>query len=254
MHASTTPAPLTQEIVDTPIGGLALIVDEAGALHMVEFADCLGRIERWLTRALGGPRSSLREGRVADMVRADFAAYFGGELEALDRLPVALTGTAFQKEVWAALRRIEPGRHVRLWRVRAKARPSAIGARRRPRQRRQPAGDRGAVPPPGRGRRRPDQLRRRHRAQALAARSRGAARCGQDRHYRRCPPLPVKNGERVRVSICVWRQGAIGLQRRFWLMRVLARTMSLRMTATRATLAGFPAWRSRLAKAARPAL
>ena len=110
MHARTTPAPLTQEIVDTPIGGLALIVDEAGALHMVEFADCLGRIERWLTRALGGPRSSLREGRVTDMVRADFAAYFGGELEALDRLPVALTGTAFQKEVWAALRRIEPGR------------------------------------------------------------------------------------------------------------------------------------------------
>ena len=47
-----TAGSLTQEIVDTPIGALALIADDSGALGMVEFADCLGRIERWLTRAL----------------------------------------------------------------------------------------------------------------------------------------------------------------------------------------------------------
>ena len=37
-------------------------------------------------------------------------AYFAGDLEALDRLEVELTGTSFQKKVWAGLRRIRAGR------------------------------------------------------------------------------------------------------------------------------------------------
>ena len=101
---------LTREIVDTPIGGLALIADEAGALRMVEFADCLDRIERWLKRALNRHGSSLRDGRVSETLRAGFAAYFAGNLSALDAMPVKLGGTTFQNEVWKALRRIEPGR------------------------------------------------------------------------------------------------------------------------------------------------
>ena len=100
---------LTQEIVDTPIGGLALIADERGALSMVEFADCLGRIERWLLRALKGPGSSLVAARVPESLRSGFAAYFAGDLAALDALPVVLGGTSFQNEVWTALRRLTSG-------------------------------------------------------------------------------------------------------------------------------------------------
>jgi methylated-DNA-[protein]-cysteine S-methyltransferase len=37
-------------------------------------------------------------------------AYFAGELAAIDALPVDLGGTPFQREVWAALRRIPAGR------------------------------------------------------------------------------------------------------------------------------------------------
>jgi methylated-DNA-[protein]-cysteine S-methyltransferase len=37
-------------------------------------------------------------------------AYFAGELDALDRLDVLLTGTPFQKRVWEALRTVPPGR------------------------------------------------------------------------------------------------------------------------------------------------
>ena len=37
-------------------------------------------------------------------------AYFAGELSALKKLPVDTAGTAFQESVWAALRRIPPGR------------------------------------------------------------------------------------------------------------------------------------------------
>jgi methylated-DNA-[protein]-cysteine S-methyltransferase len=38
------------------------------------------------------------------------AAYFAGELDVLHRIDVELTGTAFQKQVWEALRRIPAGR------------------------------------------------------------------------------------------------------------------------------------------------
>ena len=69
------------------------------------------------------------------------------------------------------------------------------------------------------------------------------------KRWRNTPPSPLweKVARRAaprRMSICDCRQGAIGLQRRFWLMSVLARTISFRMTATRTTLAGLPAWRS----------
>lgn len=40
---------------------------------------------------------------------AAFAAYTAGDLSALDALPVDLAGTAFQQQVWAALRTIPPG-------------------------------------------------------------------------------------------------------------------------------------------------
>jgi O-6-methylguanine DNA methyltransferase len=39
-------------------------------------------------------------------------AYFGGDLAAIDELPVDMGGTEFQQAVWAALRRIPVGRTV----------------------------------------------------------------------------------------------------------------------------------------------
>jgi methylated-DNA-[protein]-cysteine S-methyltransferase len=38
-----------------------------------------------------------------------FAAYFSGDLHAIDTLPVKTGGTVFQREVWRALRRIPCG-------------------------------------------------------------------------------------------------------------------------------------------------
>ncbi len=42
-------------------------------------------------------------------IRRGLSGYFAGDLAALDGLPVATGGTAFQREVWAALRRIPAG-------------------------------------------------------------------------------------------------------------------------------------------------
>jgi methylated-DNA-[protein]-cysteine S-methyltransferase len=108
MHGSAGPGSLISEAIETPIGALVVVEDEAGALNMVEFADCLSRIDRCLRRlALGG--CELKTGGISETARDAFAAFFGGEVAALYELPVRLGGTPFQNEVWSALRRIRPG-------------------------------------------------------------------------------------------------------------------------------------------------
>ncbi|WP_222366678.1 hypothetical protein, partial [Rhizobium leguminosarum] len=44
-------------------------------------------------------------------------------------------------------------------------------------------------------------------------------------------PQRGEGGPKGRMSICVWCQGGFGVQMRFLVMRVFARTMSFRMTA-----------------------
>lgn len=100
---------LTCETIETPIGDLVLIADGNRALRMVEFADCRHRMDRWLGRRSGFSRLVV-EGKVPEAIKAAFAAYFDGDLAALDQIPVELDGTAFQNEVWSALRQIAPGR------------------------------------------------------------------------------------------------------------------------------------------------
>src|SRR4051794_27764613 len=104
------PAFLTTETIDTPIGALVLVVDESGTLVAAEFADVRDRLDRWLDRRLAAGGSALRAGRVPVAIKAGFAAYFDGDLKALDALPIRLGGTSFQNEVWTALRRIAPAR------------------------------------------------------------------------------------------------------------------------------------------------
>ena len=101
---------LTTETIATPIGDLVLVADESGALVAAEFADVRHRLDRWLDRRLAAGRTALRAGRVPDAIKAPFAAYFAGDIAALDALPVKMDGTPFQREVWSALRGIAPGR------------------------------------------------------------------------------------------------------------------------------------------------
>ncbi len=57
------------------------------------------------------------------------SAYLRGELDAIDALPVDAGGTPFQREVWAALRRIRAGRTSTYGRLAAEiGRPSAVRA------------------------------------------------------------------------------------------------------------------------------
>lgn len=57
--------------------------------------------------APAGRPSAVREGDTD--AAAAVAAYYAGDVSAIDTVPVAQRGTALQQEGWAALRRIDPG-------------------------------------------------------------------------------------------------------------------------------------------------
>ncbi len=89
--------------IDTPVGRIALVVDEQGRLNAAGFVE--GHLRPQPGLAL--------ETEPADDpcgVSSRLRAYFAGDLQALDELDLALTGTVFQRQVWAALREIPPGR------------------------------------------------------------------------------------------------------------------------------------------------
>jgi methylated-DNA-[protein]-cysteine S-methyltransferase len=92
----------------TPIGELALAADEAGALRAVDWTEHTNRTER-LLRLRYGLHLVLEPRRDPYSLTAALRAYFAGELTIIDQLPVAASGTIFQRAVWAALRTIPCG-------------------------------------------------------------------------------------------------------------------------------------------------
>ncbi len=77
-----------------------------GALCAFGFSEHWERIERGLRRRCGA--FTTRAGDSAPLQGA-LDAYFAGDLAAFDAIPVDPGGTAFQRAVWTALRRILPG-------------------------------------------------------------------------------------------------------------------------------------------------
>ncbi len=101
------PDRLTLDRIATPVGEVLLVTDAAGAVRALDFADFEARMMRLLARHCGGAVPT--PGRAPAAVRTAVEAYFAGDIRALDRLEVATGGTAFQREVWAALRAIPAG-------------------------------------------------------------------------------------------------------------------------------------------------
>jgi methylated-DNA-[protein]-cysteine S-methyltransferase len=98
-------------VLDTPIGPVHVTID-AGAVIGLKFEPSAGA-------------------RRTDPVGAVDAltAYFAGELDALDALPIRSAGTAFQEHVWKVLRTIPPGETVSYAEVAAEVgKPRAVRA------------------------------------------------------------------------------------------------------------------------------
>lgn len=100
---------MTSASIETPIGDLVVIADADGNLLMAEFADGRHRIERWLDARRRAEHAAPMTGKVSIRIEAAFAAYFAGDLSAIDDIPIQLCGTAFQNEMWAALRDVRAG-------------------------------------------------------------------------------------------------------------------------------------------------
>jgi len=97
-------ATLTNTTLATPVGALALVVDDTGALVAAGFCP-IADLERRL-RATSRPVAEL--GAVGRAV----AAYLVGDLTAVDSLAVHQPGTQHQQAVWKALRDVVPGTTV----------------------------------------------------------------------------------------------------------------------------------------------
>jgi AraC family transcriptional regulator of adaptative response/methylated-DNA-[protein]-cysteine methyltransferase len=99
---------LTLSRYTAPAFELLVVTDADGTLRALDFHDFEERMHRLLARHYG--IYTVSEGPVPAVVGAALDRYFAGDLAALDALPVATGGTEFQKNVWAALRRIPAGK------------------------------------------------------------------------------------------------------------------------------------------------
>ena len=90
-----------------PAFDLIIVSDGEGVLRALDFSDFEERMHRLLARHYG--QYILSGGPAPAAITAALTAYFGGDLTALDSVPVATAGSDFQRRVWAALRAIPAG-------------------------------------------------------------------------------------------------------------------------------------------------
>jgi methylated-DNA-[protein]-cysteine S-methyltransferase len=106
------PLLLILDRVETPIGEMMIVADQDGHLRAVDWTDHEERMLRLLRRHYGVNGFRLEPGKNPHGFADAMQRYFAGDLAALDALPVVTAGTAFQREVWQALRQIPLGKTI----------------------------------------------------------------------------------------------------------------------------------------------
>lgn len=97
---------LLSDRIDTPIGAILIAVD-GEQLCSLDFEDNEEHIMASLRRRYG--EFTLEPDDNPAGISERLRAYFAGDYTCLDAIPVNTGGTAFQQEVWLALRTIPPG-------------------------------------------------------------------------------------------------------------------------------------------------
>jgi len=100
---------LLMDRIDTPLGELLIVADEDGNMRSTVWADYETRLQPSLELHYGKNGFTLQPGRHPSGLTEALRRYFAGDLTAIDTLPVQTAGTAFQREVWHALRGIPCG-------------------------------------------------------------------------------------------------------------------------------------------------
>ncbi len=98
--------PLLVATLQTPIGPLE-VVTKGGVLCGITFEGRGASTRAWMEKRFGEIGIEVHDslGEVTERI----AAYFAGDVRAIDALPVDTGGTTFQCRVWEALRKIQPG-------------------------------------------------------------------------------------------------------------------------------------------------
>ena len=92
--------------IDSPLGVLTLVASPDG-LCALDFEECRDRLLAPLLARY--PGASLVQEADPGGFSSRVRAYLGGDLGAIDDIPVDPGGTPFQRSVWSALRDIKPG-------------------------------------------------------------------------------------------------------------------------------------------------
>ena len=103
---------LLSDSLTTPIGELTYTCDRQGALRLITWSDHEERAVRWLDAHYGEDGYTLTRQRDPFQLTTRLAAYFNGDVHIIDEIPTAAVGTAFQREVWRALREIPAGQTI----------------------------------------------------------------------------------------------------------------------------------------------
>ena len=113
----------------TPTGRMLLVSDEQGRVHALDWQDHDERMQRLLARYYRNVTLSLRDASQESAAKRALLAYFDGQLDAITHVKVATSGTAFQNQVWTALRRIPRGQTLSYGALAKKiGRPAAVRA------------------------------------------------------------------------------------------------------------------------------
>ena len=91
----------------SPVGTLTLSWDSEMALRALDFDGFDQRFQRLLETHYG--KCKLTQARIPEVFDRALEAYFAGNVTALENLAVRTGGSAFQQQVWAALREIPAG-------------------------------------------------------------------------------------------------------------------------------------------------
>ncbi len=97
---------LSLDRIPSPLGEI-LLVFEGTVLRALDFHDYEVRMRRLLSAHYGA--AALQRQPAPKALRAPLDRYFTGDFRALDSIKTATGGTEFQRDVWAALRRIPAG-------------------------------------------------------------------------------------------------------------------------------------------------
>lgn len=123
--------PLFLDHVVSPVGTLLIVHDPNARLRALDFGDHESRMRRLLRLHYGqnGRNFVVKDGRIPKVIKQQLAAYFAGDLTAVDHIAVATGGTCFQRNVWEALRHIPPGKTLSYGAMAKKiGRPKAVRA------------------------------------------------------------------------------------------------------------------------------